>query len=146
MFFFFAWTSRGFKISRYTCAQVARGLKTLGSLLKSDQMKVYRELNGVPKNIAEGAKAGESKRFWSDIWSVEKKHKVEAHWLKDIKTDFGGRVVLTRETEVFKQVRNEKRKEKLVGSDEIGKCGYGCYWRSWLCDKKGRKMVKKVTS
>ena len=33
MFFFFAWTSRGFKISRHTCAQVARGLKTLGSLL-----------------------------------------------------------------------------------------------------------------
>ena len=32
--FFFAWTSRGFKISRHTCAQVARGLKTLGSLLK----------------------------------------------------------------------------------------------------------------
>ena len=41
---------------------------------------------------------------------------MEAHWLKDIKTDFGGRVVLTRETEVLKQVRNEKRKEKLVGS------------------------------
>ena len=34
MFFFFAWTSRGFKISRHTCAQVARGLKTLGSILK----------------------------------------------------------------------------------------------------------------
>ena len=69
---------------------------------------------------------------------------MEAHWLKDIKTDFGGRVVLTRETEVFKQVRNEKRKEKLVGSDEIGKCGYGCYWRSWLCDKKVEKWSKKL--
>ena len=30
-FYFF---SRGFKISRHTSAQVARGLKTLGSLLK----------------------------------------------------------------------------------------------------------------
>ena len=36
--------------------------------------------------------------------------------MNDIKTDFGGRVVLTRETEVLKQVRNEKRKEKLVVS------------------------------
>ena len=72
---------------------------------------------------------------------------MEAHWLKDIKTDFGGRVVLTRETEVFKQVRNEKRKEKLVGSarsvnvvpvviDALGS----------VTIKKGRKMVGKVTS
>lgn len=67
--------------------------------------------------------------------------------MKDIKTDFGGRVVLTRETEVFKQVRNEKRKEKLVGSarsvnvvpvviDALGS----------VTIKKGRKMVGKVTS
>ena len=34
MFLFFAWTSRGFKISRHTSAQVAHSLKTLGSLLK----------------------------------------------------------------------------------------------------------------
>ena len=72
---------------------------------------------------------------------------MEAHWLKDIKTDFGGRVVLTIETEVFKQVRNEKRKEKLVGSarsvnvvpvviDALGS----------VTIKKGRKMVGKVTS
>lgn len=67
--------------------------------------------------------------------------------MKDIKTDFGGRVVLTIETEVFKQVRNEKRKEKLVGSarsvnvvpvviDTLGS----------VTIKKGRKMVGKVTS
>lgn len=27
----------------------------INNMFKSDQMKVYRELNGVPKNIAEGA-------------------------------------------------------------------------------------------
>lgn len=67
--------------------------------------------------------------------------------MKDIKTDFGGWVVLTIETEVFKQVRNEKRKEKLVESarsvnvvpvviDTLGS----------VTIKKGRKMVGKVTS
>ena len=40
MFLFFAWTSRGFKISRHTSAQVARDLKTLGSLLKHTVRKV----------------------------------------------------------------------------------------------------------
>ena len=28
------------------------------------------------------------KRFWSDIWSVEKGHNREAEWLKDLKNDF----------------------------------------------------------
>ena len=36
---FFAWTSRGFKISRHTSAQLARGLKTLGSHLNMDSLE-----------------------------------------------------------------------------------------------------------
>ena len=43
MFLFFAWTSRGFQISRHTSAQVARGLKTLGSLLNLSYIKQQRQ-------------------------------------------------------------------------------------------------------
>ena len=31
--------------------------------------------------------AEESKRFWGDIWSVEKGHNREAEWLKDLKKE-----------------------------------------------------------
>ena len=82
----------------------------INSMFKSDQMKVYRELNGVPK-IWRRARTLEKVNGFGVIFGVCTRK--EAHWLKDIKTDFG-RVVLTRETEVLKQVRNEKRKEKLV--------------------------------
>lgn len=41
-FYFFAWMSHGFKISCHTSAQLAGGLKTLGSLLNSSSLLTFR--------------------------------------------------------------------------------------------------------
>ena len=75
----------------------------------------------MPNNIAEGRNLEESKPFWSDILSVEKEHNVEVDWLKDIKTDLGGKeqewVVITRE-EVFTQSRKDPNR-KVPGKDGV---------------------------
>ena len=59
----------------------------INRLFDIDQKKVYNELNGqTSKNSDEHIPdANESKRFWSDIWSVEKEHNKEAGWLKEMK-------------------------------------------------------------
>ena len=40
-----------------------------------DQKKIYKELNGSEARANEVPDAEESRRFWGDIWTVEKEHK-----------------------------------------------------------------------
>ena len=54
-----------------------------------DQKKIYAEFNGDGVRTSDVPNAEESKRFWSDIWSVGKGHTREAEWLKDIKIELG---------------------------------------------------------
>ena len=55
-----------------------------------DQKKIYKELNGGGNMSSDVPGAEESRRFWGDIWSVEKEHDREARWLKDMKNENNG--------------------------------------------------------
>ena len=53
-----------------------------------DQKKVYKEFNGqTGSSNGHIPNAGESRTFWSGIWSVEKEHNKEAKWLNDLKEE-----------------------------------------------------------
>ena len=56
-------------------------------LFKQDQKRFYQELNGTARNENVIPDADESKKFWSDIWSVGKEHNRSAEWLNNIKND-----------------------------------------------------------
>ena len=51
-------------------------------LFQSDQNKFYNEPNGSKGRTCKVPDAGETRRFWSDIWSTEKQHNKNAEWLK----------------------------------------------------------------
>ena len=44
-------------------------------IFNGDQKKIYTELNGGEARSTEVPNAEESKKFWSDIWSVDEEHK-----------------------------------------------------------------------
>ncbi|XP_063595811.1 uncharacterized protein LOC134772703 [Penaeus indicus] len=51
----------------------------------TEQKKVYKELNGGASGESVIPDAEESKKFWSEIWSIEKEHNRQAEWLQDLK-------------------------------------------------------------
>ena len=55
-------------------------------LFSVDQKRIYSEFNGGRGRSSDDPNAEESKRFWGNIWSIEKEHNQEAEWLKDLKT------------------------------------------------------------
>ena len=59
-------------------------------LFKQDQKTFYEELNDTARNENVIPDTDESKKFWSDIWSVGKEHNISAEWLNNIKNDVGG--------------------------------------------------------
>ena len=50
-----------------------------------DQKKVYKEFNGEVSKERVIPDAGESRRFWREIWDNTKEHNKKAEWLKDLK-------------------------------------------------------------
>ena len=52
-----------------------------------DQKRVNKELNGEVSNERVIPDAGESKRFWKEIWHNTKEHNKEVEWLKDLKRE-----------------------------------------------------------
>ena len=52
-----------------------------------DQKNMYAEFNGDGLRPNDVPNVEESKRFWSNLWSVGKGHNREAEWLKDIKNE-----------------------------------------------------------
>ena len=56
-------------------------------MFATEQKKVYNELNGVASGESLIADAEESKKFWSEIWSIEKEHNRQAEWLQDLKRE-----------------------------------------------------------
>ena len=56
-------------------------------LFSSNQKRFYEELEG-PKHVTnQKAKAEESTKFWSDIWSIAVSHNGNAEWLKDVEKE-----------------------------------------------------------
>ena len=56
-------------------------------ILNVDQKKIYTEFNGSALRSTDVPNAEESRKFWGEIWSVEKKHSKTANWLKQLKEE-----------------------------------------------------------
>ncbi|XP_063604453.1 uncharacterized protein LOC134779729 [Penaeus indicus] len=56
-------------------------------MFATEQKKVYKELNGGASGESVIPDAEESKKFWSEIWSIEKEHNRQAEWLQDLKRE-----------------------------------------------------------
>ena len=52
-----------------------------------DQKKIYTEFNGSALRSTDVPNAEESRKFWGEIWSIEKKHSKTANWLKQLKEE-----------------------------------------------------------
>ena len=58
------------------------------NLFKNNQRQLYKELSGAadPGNSST-LNATESRELWSGLWSVDKKHRGDAPWMKDVDGD-----------------------------------------------------------
>ena len=91
-----------------------------------DQKKIYKELNGGGNSSGDVPGAEESKRFWGDIWSVEKEHNRDARWLKDLKNENNGEHI---QEMVRISVENvQKQCRKIPNWKAPGKDGVQGYW------------------
>ena len=70
--------------------------------------------------------AEESGRFWGDIWTVEKEHNKDAHWLSELKDKVKGRHSQEVVTISIENVR--KQAKKMPNWKSPGKDGVQGYW------------------
>ena len=76
-----------------------------------DQKKLYKEFNGqTGSSNGHILNAGESRTFWSGIWSVEKEHNKEVKWLSDPKEEM---VKLERQNAVINEDNVKKQCSKM---------------------------------
>ena len=115
--------AKGAKVKRYE--QRATQFRQ-NRLFNVDQKKIYTELNGGGNRSSDVPGAEESRRFWGDIWSVEKEHDREARWLKDLKNESNGE---HRQEMVRISVENvQKQCRKIPNWKAPGKDGVQGYW------------------
>ena len=91
-----------------------------------DQKKIYKELNGSEARTNEVPDAEESRRFWGDIWTVEKEHNTRAEWLSELKDEIKGRHSQEGVTISIENVR--KQAKKIPNWKSPGKDGVQGYW------------------
>ena len=91
-----------------------------------DQKKIYKELNGGGNSSGDVPGAEESKRFWGDIWSVEKEHNRDARWLKDLKNENNGEHIQEMVRIGVENVQKQCR--KIPNLKAPGKDGVQGYW------------------
>ena len=81
---------------------------------------MYAVFNGDGARPIDTPNAEESKRFWGDLWSIGKRHNLEAEWLEDIKNELVNdkhhqeRVVISvqKVTKQCRKIPNWKTPEK----------------------------------
>ena len=77
------------KIRNFIGKSVAR---RQNNLFRNNQSQLYRELGGSARTGSDSATpdADESREFWGQIWSADKRHNDEASWLEGVRTGLGG--------------------------------------------------------
>ncbi|XP_063587852.1 uncharacterized protein LOC134765239 [Penaeus indicus] len=101
-----------------------------------DQKKNYKELNGGEIRTNEVPNAEESRRFWGDIWSVEKEHNKGTKWLSELKDEVKGRHSQEAVTISIESVR--KQAKKIPNWKCPGKDGVQRYWLKNLANMHDR--------
>ena len=87
-----------------------------------DQNKFYKELNGGEARTNEVPDAEESRRFWGDIWTVEKEHNKGAEWLSELKDEVKERHSQIGVTINIENIRTQAKKMpnwKSPGKDGV---------------------------
>lgn len=75
-------------------------------LFKSDEEQFHQEINvDLLKDHTAVLNVAESKKFWSNIWSVQKSHKQNVEWLNGIKNE----------------IKNENRQERMAITEEVAR-------------------------
>ena len=59
-------------------------------LFKTNQRRLYQELNGENMSETTASDAEQSKEFWSGIWDDPVIHSASAEWLKDVQNEMSG--------------------------------------------------------
>ncbi len=90
-----------------------------------EQKKVYKELNREASGESVIPDAEESKKFWSEIWSIEKGHNRQADWLQDLKREQNN--VNMREMEITVEMV-KKQSRKIPNWKAPGRDGVQGYW------------------
>lgn len=97
-----------------------------------DQKKVYTELNGGVNRTNDVPNDEESRKFWGDIWSVEKEHNKDAEWLKELKEEMKN--------------ENHSQNRMLITIDKIRKqCRKMPNWKAPGKDKVQGYWIKNLT-
>ena len=91
-----------------------------------DQKKIYKKLNGGEARTNEVPDAEESRRFWVDIWTMEKEHNKGAEWLSELKDEVKGRHSQEGVTISIENVT--KQAKKMPNWKSPGKDGVQGYW------------------
>ena len=93
------------------------------NLFRNNQKQLYKELSGDTKDSTdEPPDAVESRKFWSEIWSVEVEHNREASWLGDIRKqmkDVTGMTDIVVEVAGVKQGIGRMSNWKAPGPDMV---------------------------
>ena len=87
---------------------------------------IYNELNGGETRTNEVPDAEESRRYWGDIWTVEKEHNKDADWLSEVKDEVKRRHSQEVVTISIENVR--KQAKKMPNWRSPSKDGVQGYW------------------
>jgi hypothetical protein len=91
-----------------------------------DQKKIYKELNGGEFRTNDIPNAEESRRYWGDIWTVEKEHNKDAEWLAELRDEVKGGHTQERVTISAEKIKKQSR--KMPNWKSPGKDGVQGYW------------------
>ena len=100
-----------------------------------EQKKVYKELNGGANGKSVIPDAEESKKFWSEIWSIEKEHNRQAEWLQDLKREQSN--VNMEDMEITEEMV-KKQSRKIPNWKAPGRDGVQGYWIKKLSSMHAR--------
>ena len=94
---------------------------------------IYTEFNGSALRSTDVSNAEESRKFWGEIWSVEKKHTNTANWLKQLR----------------EEMSNEHHAQEglVISVDKIKKqCWKLPYWKAPGRDTVQGLWIKRMTN
>lgn len=98
----------------------------LNRMFNNDQKKVYEELNGGKLRTNDVPGAEESRKFWGEIWTVEKEHNKGAEWLSELKKEINGEHI--QEGLILSVEKVRKQARKMPNWKAPGNDGVQGYW------------------
>ena len=109
-------------------------------LFQVNQKQVYKDLNGEKQGDRIIPNSEDSIKFWSDIWSIRKKHNQHNEWLKSCRKQFEN--VNSMEKVEISQEMVKMQCRKMPNWKTPGKDGVEGYWLKNLTSLHPRISVQ----